>query len=246
MAKARARSKPTAPRRLPRGRHALAPEAVLRDQRERLLDAVPGVAPMKAPTPSPASLWAPSQNPRSRSTAPAAPSRYSPTTEHTSPRSLGPAPLAAASPSSPAASPSTSPNANVYIGDYGNRIWRYTPSADPVTELDYSGGIATTFNPCQIAAHAGNVYAVDYAFATPVATDPSIGDVYVDEGSQIAPAGMACGASCQANFEDSTEVTPRRRRLADRLLRRNRADRTTAGHKPRAGPVPAHPLPRAV
>ena len=33
----------TAPRRLPRGRHALAPEQVLQDQRERLLAAVPGV-----------------------------------------------------------------------------------------------------------------------------------------------------------------------------------------------------------
>jgi AcrR family transcriptional regulator len=43
MAKARARPKSAAPRRLPRGRHALAPEEVLRDQRERLLDAVPGV-----------------------------------------------------------------------------------------------------------------------------------------------------------------------------------------------------------
>ncbi len=43
MAKARARSKSTAPQRLPRGRHALAPEDVLRDQRERLIAAVPGV-----------------------------------------------------------------------------------------------------------------------------------------------------------------------------------------------------------
>jgi AcrR family transcriptional regulator len=43
MAKARARTKPAAPRRLPRGRHALAPDEVLRDQRERLLVAVPGV-----------------------------------------------------------------------------------------------------------------------------------------------------------------------------------------------------------
>ncbi len=43
MAKASARSKSAAPRRLPRGRHALAPEEVLRDQRERLLAAVPGV-----------------------------------------------------------------------------------------------------------------------------------------------------------------------------------------------------------
>lgn len=43
MAKARARSKSAAPRRLPRGRHALAPDEVLRDQRERLIAAVPGV-----------------------------------------------------------------------------------------------------------------------------------------------------------------------------------------------------------
>lgn len=38
---AKAGGKPTAPRRLPRGRHALAPEEVLRDQRERLISAVP-------------------------------------------------------------------------------------------------------------------------------------------------------------------------------------------------------------
>lgn len=44
MAKASARSKSAAPSRLPRGRHALAPEEVLRDQRERLLAAVPAVA----------------------------------------------------------------------------------------------------------------------------------------------------------------------------------------------------------
>jgi AcrR family transcriptional regulator len=43
MAKASARSKSAAPRRLPRGRHALAPDEVTRDQRERLLAAVPGV-----------------------------------------------------------------------------------------------------------------------------------------------------------------------------------------------------------
>jgi AcrR family transcriptional regulator len=44
MAKASARSKSAAPSRLPRGRHALAPEEVLRDQRERLLAALPAVA----------------------------------------------------------------------------------------------------------------------------------------------------------------------------------------------------------
>jgi AcrR family transcriptional regulator len=41
---ASARSKSAAPRRLPRGRHALAPEEVLSDQRGRLLAAVPAVA----------------------------------------------------------------------------------------------------------------------------------------------------------------------------------------------------------
>jgi AcrR family transcriptional regulator len=44
MAKASASSKSDTPRRLPRGRHALAPDDVLRDQRERLLTAVPVVA----------------------------------------------------------------------------------------------------------------------------------------------------------------------------------------------------------
>lgn len=44
MAKASTSSKSAKPRRLPRGRHALAPEDVLSDQRERLLAAVPAVA----------------------------------------------------------------------------------------------------------------------------------------------------------------------------------------------------------
>jgi AcrR family transcriptional regulator len=44
MAKASSSPKPETPRRLPRGRHALAPDDVLRDQRERLLAAVPVVA----------------------------------------------------------------------------------------------------------------------------------------------------------------------------------------------------------
>src|SRR5215470_11132845 len=44
MAKASPNRKPDTPRRLPRGRHALAPDDVLRDQRERLLAAVPAVA----------------------------------------------------------------------------------------------------------------------------------------------------------------------------------------------------------
>lgn len=43
MAPPRPKPKSTAPRRLPRGRHALSPDEVARDQRERLLAAVPRV-----------------------------------------------------------------------------------------------------------------------------------------------------------------------------------------------------------
>ncbi len=43
MATARTGTKKDEPRRLPRGRHALAPEEVLADQRRRLVDAVPRV-----------------------------------------------------------------------------------------------------------------------------------------------------------------------------------------------------------
>lgn len=43
MAKAGARTKAEQPRRLPRGRHALAPEEVAADQRRRLVEAVPRV-----------------------------------------------------------------------------------------------------------------------------------------------------------------------------------------------------------
>jgi AcrR family transcriptional regulator len=43
MAKAKTGSNEDEPRRLPRGRHALAPEQVLADQRQRLIDAVPRV-----------------------------------------------------------------------------------------------------------------------------------------------------------------------------------------------------------
>src|SRR3954451_23072781 len=43
MAKAKTGSKKDEPRRLPRGRHALAPEEVQADQRRRLIEAVPRV-----------------------------------------------------------------------------------------------------------------------------------------------------------------------------------------------------------
>src|SRR5262249_3056954 len=103
-------------------------------------------------------------------------------------------------------------NGDLYIGDYGARVWRYTPSGAGVSESDYSGGINPGFNPCQVAADAGNVWAADWDNGGPVkrfsasdfaitpsspsgstvdvtaralAVDHSTGDLYVDEGNTI-------------------------------------------------------------
>jgi DNA-binding beta-propeller fold protein YncE len=104
-------------------------------------------------------------------------------------------------------------NGNVYIGDYGARVWRYTPTGPGLSESDYSGGIDPGFNPCQVAADNGNVWAADWDNTGPVkrfsasdfttgappspagstvdttakalATDHTTGDLYVDEGDTI-------------------------------------------------------------
>ena len=59
-------------------------------------------------------------------------------------------------------------NGNVYVGDYSGNVWRYSPSGATPTEGDYSGGITTPFNPCQVAADSGHVYAADYDNSGPV------------------------------------------------------------------------------
>ena len=102
----------------------------------------------------------------------------------------------------------------VYVADFGGHVWRYTPTTGTVSEVDYSGGIQTAGSVCNVAADAGNVYAGNTysegelrsyqasAFVTgpppaaastlvdsvsrSVAVDPANGDVYVDEGDQIA------------------------------------------------------------
>jgi hypothetical protein len=102
----------------------------------------------------------------------------------------------------------------VYVGEYSGYVWRYTPGAGTVDEADYSGGIKTPMEVCNVAAAAGSVYAgntyaggelrkfqasdfttaatppspsstlID-ATATAAAASPSNGDVYVDEGNKI-------------------------------------------------------------
>src|SRR5579862_16356 len=53
-------------------------------------------------------------------------------------------------------------NGNVFVASWGNRIWRYSPTGSIVTEASYSGGVATSFNPCELAVANGRVYAKEW------------------------------------------------------------------------------------
>jgi hypothetical protein len=99
---------------------------------------------------------------------------------------------------------------NLYVGDYGAKVDRYVPSANPVTNGDYDAQITGVSTPCNVAADStGAVYAstwstgpltkhpaTDFGTSTPgtlidtssraVSLDPSSDDVYVDEGEKIA------------------------------------------------------------
>jgi DNA-binding beta-propeller fold protein YncE len=104
---------------------------------------------------------------------------------------------------------------DLYVADAGaSRIWRYSPSGATLAEGDYSGGIETSFSPCQLAADSGNVYATPFGvsggsltrfrserFATGVppaptgavidattraiSVNPLNGDVYANRGGEI-------------------------------------------------------------
>jgi len=106
-------------------------------------------------------------------------------------------------------------NGDVYVGDYNNRVWRFTPSAatEPISNSNYTvTGISASIEPCAVAADNGNVYAATW-FTGPVrqfsadsfeagfpsvsgtlvdskanalSVDPVTHELYVDEGNQIA------------------------------------------------------------
>ena len=103
-------------------------------------------------------------------------------------------------------------NGNLYVADGSGKVWRYTPTGGTIEESDYSGGISTS-GPCAVAADQGKVYvgqwsngpitrfaASDFVTGAPpapagteidakgrgLAVDPSNGDLYVDEGDQVA------------------------------------------------------------
>jgi hypothetical protein len=98
----------------------------------------------------------------------------------------------------------------VYVGDYGAKVDRYVPSANPATNTDYDAQITGVSTPCNVAADStGAVYASTWstgpltkypatdfgtsntgilvdASSRAVSVDPSTNDVYVDEGEKIA------------------------------------------------------------
>jgi hypothetical protein len=103
----------------------------------------------------------------------------------------------------------TDTTGKVYVGDYGGKIDRYLPSANPVTNGDYDAQISGVSQPCNVAADStGAVYASSFesnvlkkytasefgtsepgtpiaAHSHAIAVDPTTDELYVDEGGSI-------------------------------------------------------------
>jgi hypothetical protein len=60
-------------------------------------------------------------------------------------------------------------NGDVYLANSGGFIWRYSPSGGTVAESDYSGGIAVSFETCQLALAVaqGSLYVNAYVEESP-------------------------------------------------------------------------------
>ncbi|HEU0249302.1 MAG TPA: NHL repeat-containing protein, partial [Solirubrobacteraceae bacterium] len=89
-------------------------------------------------------------------------------------------------------------NGDLYVADWNNRIWRYSPSGSTVSEADYSGGIATTIKPCSLAVANGHLYAKDWQESPTVgfgAVEEYQASAFVSEPSSPATAAqVATGA----------------------------------------------------
>jgi hypothetical protein len=121
----------------------------------------------------------------------------------------------------------TDNSGKVYIGDYGAKVDRYVPSANPATNTDYDAQITGVSTPCNIAADStGAIYASTWStgpltkhpatdFGTSnagtlidtssraVSVDPSTDDVYVDEDEKIAVFDST--GTLQYTFGSSTD-----------------------------------------
>jgi hypothetical protein len=83
-------------------------------------------------------------------------------------------------------------NGDLYVASRGSRIWRYSPSGTPVVEANYSGGIETSIEPCQIAVANGNVYAKDWQETFPVEGAGAL-DAYAISAFAVGSPPLASG-----------------------------------------------------
>ena len=106
------------------------------------------------------------------------------------------------------------PSGDVYVGVFSGQVLKYTPTANPVTNANYSSSIGGVTDPCNIAVdQAGNVFAETWnegpitrfepsQFGSTAATgslvdskgssltvDPTNQELYVDEQGQVAQFG---------------------------------------------------------
>jgi WD40-like Beta Propeller Repeat len=106
------------------------------------------------------------------------------------------------------------PSGDLYIGNFSGQILKYTPTANPVTNANYTSSIGGAENPCNLAVdQAGNVFAEKWSegpitryepsqFGSSAATgsivdskgstlavDPATQELYVDERNQIEQFG---------------------------------------------------------
>jgi hypothetical protein len=106
------------------------------------------------------------------------------------------------------------PSGDVYIGNYSGPILKYVPTANPVTNADYSSSISGASSPCNLALdQAGNVFAETWSDGpitryepsqfgslsaagslvdsegSSLAIDPATQEVYVDAQSKVAQFG---------------------------------------------------------
>jgi hypothetical protein len=119
---------------------------------------------------------------------------------------------------------------NVYVGLYSEKVNKYTPTGEPVTNANYVATMSGLHSVCNLAVdNEGNVYAATYfggvskygamqfgslaATGTEIdetgntlAVDPETSDVYIDEGSQNSQVAQYSSAGSLIGHVGASEL----------------------------------------
>ena len=107
-------------------------------------------------------------------------------------------------------------NGDLYVGDdsgvrSGATAATAAPSAAPITDADYAGGITPPDLPCDVAADGGHVYAADWASAAARSHRYGASDFTASPsspaGTLIDPTAVASPSTPQAATSTSTTAT---------------------------------------